>query len=456
MPASHRQPPRPPRAPDTAGHLEARIGGTRPQEPADRRARRASSSMPSGVQPPHGRRRRRGRGQVDQRSTGAAQDQLQRAEYIALDDAWRPVPWGPEAPRERHHRLAAPDCTPLDFDAMARADCRPSTARLAAQDCLLVAEPHPRRSRGHALGLARAQIEQAGLRARIQYRHALCAARPSRAPSPPNSRRSGSAPSGAADARHGVSPALDEADRPERAGAGTGPRRARAPAPIAVVMAGRLLGFLPDLETAWRRSLGTQPRHRRLLEPAADLPLARHFRGLALGPERRSSASTARRDGRDIARMLLAGASAVGIASPVMLRGPQACCGDALRRVPDLSREPRTTVAADLIGRARRAAARLRRNAAAPRQLAQLRAPRHRITGAERHDRDPRHELDNVRIERPAARARSTCTPTADPSLLPRTRSTISRVVARRRRRPAMAAILLQGSLLSDDADRLI
>jgi dihydroorotate dehydrogenase (NAD+) catalytic subunit len=28
----------------------------------------------------------------------AARDQLQRAEYMVLDDAWRPVPWGTQAP----------------------------------------------------------------------------------------------------------------------------------------------------------------------------------------------------------------------------------------------------------------------------------------------------------------------------------------------------------------------
>src|ERR1700746_2980532 len=28
----------------------------------------------------------------------AAKDQLQRAEYMVLDETWRPVPWGPQAP----------------------------------------------------------------------------------------------------------------------------------------------------------------------------------------------------------------------------------------------------------------------------------------------------------------------------------------------------------------------
>jgi len=31
--------------------------------------------------------------------TQNAKDQLQSAEYLALDEHWRPVPWGPNAPR---------------------------------------------------------------------------------------------------------------------------------------------------------------------------------------------------------------------------------------------------------------------------------------------------------------------------------------------------------------------
>ena len=30
--------------------------------------------------------------------TVAGRDQLQRAEYLLLDDQWRPLPWAPEAP----------------------------------------------------------------------------------------------------------------------------------------------------------------------------------------------------------------------------------------------------------------------------------------------------------------------------------------------------------------------
>lgn len=30
--------------------------------------------------------------------TAAGRDQLQRAEYLILDDQWRPIPWGSDAP----------------------------------------------------------------------------------------------------------------------------------------------------------------------------------------------------------------------------------------------------------------------------------------------------------------------------------------------------------------------
>jgi dihydroorotate dehydrogenase (NAD+) catalytic subunit len=86
-----------------------------------------------------------------------------------------------------------------------------------------------------------------------------------------------------------------------------------------VVMAGRLLGFLPDVETM-EPFLGTSLG----IGGFWNLPLTCHWLAtsrLALGPERPLIGINGAQSGLDIARMMLAGASAVGIASPVMLHG---------------------------------------------------------------------------------------------------------------------------------------
>src|SRR5690606_4590105 len=90
----------------------------------------------------------------------AARDQLQRAEYIALDEQWRPTVWGPSAPM-----VATIACrsglSPLNFeqwleqtqdlDREARAFDSYAVASLILADLEA------------AVGLAR-QIEQAGIR----------------------------------------------------------------------------------------------------------------------------------------------------------------------------------------------------------------------------------------------------------------------------------------------------
>ena len=86
-----------------------------------------------------------------------------------------------------------------------------------------------------------------------------------------------------------------------------------------VVMAGRLLGFLPDVETL-APMLGTSLG----IGGFWNLPITCHWLAVtrtALGPERPLIGINGAQNGLDIARMMLAGASAVAIASPVMLRG---------------------------------------------------------------------------------------------------------------------------------------
>ena len=86
-----------------------------------------------------------------------------------------------------------------------------------------------------------------------------------------------------------------------------------------VVMAGRLLGFIPDVETL-EPMLGTTLG----VGGFWNLPLTCHWLSLtraALGPDRKLIGINGAQSGLDIARMMLAGASAVAMASPVMLRG---------------------------------------------------------------------------------------------------------------------------------------
>jgi dihydroorotate dehydrogenase len=116
----------------------------------------------------------------------------------------------------------------------------------------------------------------------------------------------------------------------------------------AVVMAGRLLGFVPDVETlapTLSTTLG--------VGGGWNLPLTCHWLALSrarLGREHALIATNGAQSGLDIARMMLAGASAVQMASVVMLRGFDVLA-DALAQFEDyLVRKDLS--ARDLIGRA--------------------------------------------------------------------------------------------------------
>src|SRR5271163_4134037 len=86
-----------------------------------------------------------------------------------------------------------------------------------------------------------------------------------------------------------------------------------------VVMAGRLLGLIPDLDTM-KPVLGTTLG----VGGYWNLPLTCHWLALsraAVGRDRPLIATNGIQNGLDIARAMLAGASAAEISSPVMLRG---------------------------------------------------------------------------------------------------------------------------------------
>jgi len=115
-----------------------------------------------------------------------------------------------------------------------------------------------------------------------------------------------------------------------------------------VVMAGRLLGLVPDLDTM-RPVLDTTLG----VGGYWNLPLTCHWLSLsraAVGRDRPLVATNGIQNGLDIARVMLAGASAAEMSSPVMLRGFE-LIGRSLAELKDyLTRK--NIDAQDLIGRA--------------------------------------------------------------------------------------------------------
>jgi dihydroorotate dehydrogenase (NAD+) catalytic subunit len=114
----------------------------------------------------------------------------------------------------------------------------------------------------------------------------------------------------------------------------------------AVVMAGRLLGLVPDVETM-QPFLGTTLG----VGGYWNLPLTCHWLAMSrqqLGPDKPLIATNGARNGLDIARMMLAGACAVEMSSAVMLRGP-AVLTSALAELDDYL-ERKGIGAAELVG----------------------------------------------------------------------------------------------------------
>ena len=125
-------------------------------------------------------------------------------------------------------------------------------------------------------------------------------------------------------------------------------RAAFAAGADSVVMAGRLLGLIPDLDTM-RPVLDTTLG----VGGYWNLPLTCHWLSLsraAVGRDRPLIATNGIQNGLDIARVMLAGASAAEISSPVMLRGFE-LIERSLAELKDYL-NAKEIVAKDLIGRA--------------------------------------------------------------------------------------------------------
>src|SRR3954469_4113967 len=92
--------------------------------------------------------------------TQNAKDQLQSAEYVALDEHWRPVPWGPDAPRSTtiaNRTGLGPKSFEQWLESAIRLDRQARAHDTLAVASIIFADMD------HALDMAR-QIEQAGLR----------------------------------------------------------------------------------------------------------------------------------------------------------------------------------------------------------------------------------------------------------------------------------------------------
>ncbi|MBI5114367.1 tRNA-dihydrouridine synthase [Rhodoplanes serenus] len=286
-----------------------------------------------------------GAGAVVVKSTNeseAARRQLQAAEYLLLDAEWRPLPWSKDAPAAAMLACRS-GLTPLPFAAWleqtARLDREARAHDSYAVASLILAGLEP------CVAMAR-QVEEAGIRVLE-----LNIGTPY-----------------ASQAKGAVATELDPARVAEIVAA----VRAAVSIPLwvkisgqservpdlaaaafeaggeAVVMAGRALGLVPDVET-FAPMLDTMLG----FGGAWNLPLT--CRWLAesrgrLGPDRPLIGTNGAQSGLDVARMMLAGACAVEMASAVMVRGFSVLAAAVAELDEYLARKGVT--ARDLIGRA--------------------------------------------------------------------------------------------------------
>ena len=258
-----------------------------------------------------------GAGAVVVKSTNesdAARHQLQCAEYMVLDDRWRPMPWNAKAPATAFLACRS-GLSPLPFGAWleqtAMLDREAKGCDSYAVASLILAELDP------AIAMAK-QIEQAGVRVlelNIGTPYASQAAKGAVSTELDPSRITTivSALRGAVTIPLWVKITGQSERVPELAAA------AFAAGGEAVVMAGRSLGLIPDVETfepMLSTTLGVGG-HWNLPLTCQQLAMSRQ----RVGADKPLIGTNGAQTGLDIARMMLAGASAVEMASAVMLRG---------------------------------------------------------------------------------------------------------------------------------------
>ncbi|RAI38626.1 tRNA-dihydrouridine synthase [Rhodoplanes roseus] len=273
----------------------------------------------------------------------AARDQLQCAEYMILDSQWRPLPWNTAAPADAFFACRS-GLTPQSFDQWldqtAMLDREARAFDSYAVGSLILADLDA------AVRMAK-QVEQAGIRVlelNIGTPYASQAAKgavsteldPARITTIVSTVR----------AAIGIPlwvKITGQSERvPELADA------AFAAGGEAVVMAGRSLGLIPDVETfapMLSTTLGVGG-HWNLPLTCQWLAMTR----LRLGAESPLIGVNGVQSGLDVARVMLAGASAVEMTSAVMLRGFDVLA-DALEELEAYLARKGVT-ARELIGRA--------------------------------------------------------------------------------------------------------
>ena len=275
--------------------------------------------------------------------TQNAKDQLQSAEYVALDEHWRPVPWGPGAPRAStiaNRTGLGPASFDQWLDQAIRLDREARSHDTLAVASIIFA------GMDHALAMAR-QIEQAGLRV-LELNIGTPYASEAKKNTVTTELDPARVASIVATVRKAVSIPIwvkttgqservpDLAEAAFRAGADS------------VIMAGRLLGLIPDVDT-----------FKPMLDTALgiggywNLPMTCYWLAVSrtkLGRDKPLIGINGAQSGLDVARMMLAGASAVEIASAVQLRGYDVL-SDALAAFERYLGEKKIS-AMDLIGRA--------------------------------------------------------------------------------------------------------
>ena len=250
--------------------------------------------------------------------SAAAAQQLASAEYVLLDERWDPVPWG-AAPRSAtlFNRSGLPS---VDFDQwvelLADLDRHARRADSYVVASLIVSDPEEAARRAKA-------FEAAGLRSLE-----LNVGAPHAGEAVAGAIRAAQTPTAVADL---VRPIRDAVAIPltVKLGADVDPVEASTSAMSAgadaVCLSGRYMGFVPDLESR-RPLLGTFGA----VGGAWALPLTLRAIAkvrLSLGTELPVIGTNGARDGRDVARFLLAGASAVQMTTAVITDGPAALTG---------------------------------------------------------------------------------------------------------------------------------
>src|SRR5215212_4153009 len=246
--------------------------------------------------------------------TQNAKDQLQSAEYLALDEHWRPVPWGPGAPRATtiaNRTGLGPQSFEQWLEQSVRLDREARKNDIVAVASIIFADMD------HALSMAR-QIEQAGIGV-LELNIGTPYAREAKQNTVTTELDPARVEVIVATVRKAVTIPIwvkttgqservpDLADAAFRAGADS------------VIMAGRLLGLIPDIDT-----------FKPMLDTALgiggywNLPMTCYWLAVSrakFGSEKPLIGINGAQNGLDVARMMLAGASAVEVASAVQLRG---------------------------------------------------------------------------------------------------------------------------------------